>query len=62
MAERKDEERVRNLLDEIDGRLRDAERLRSHADDRQKRPAVYPDRRRSIRVPEVSKRDRDDPE
>ena len=58
MPERRDEERLRKLLDDIDGRLRDAERLRSQADDRRRRPAFYPERRRSDRVPDVS-RDRD---
>jgi len=60
MTERRDNERLRKLMDDIDIRLRDAERLRNHADQRQRRGAFYPDRRHSDRVPDISHRDRDD--
>jgi hypothetical protein len=59
MTERRDEERLRKLMDDIDVRLRDAERLRNHADERQRRGAFYPERRHSGRIPDVSPRDRD---
>jgi len=49
MAERRDD-RVRELLDQIDARLRDAERLRNHAEHRRGTP-FWPERRRSGRVP-----------
>ena len=60
MTERRDEERIRKLLDDIDVRLRHAERLRSFADDRRRRGEFYPDRRQSSRVPNASDADRDD--
>jgi hypothetical protein len=60
MTERREDERLRKLLDDIDVRLRDAERLRSHADDRQRRPAFYPERRHSERVPDLHPK-RDEP-
>jgi len=49
MSERR-HDRVRDLLDQIDARLRDAERLRSHIEERRESP-FWPDRRRVGRVP-----------
>lgn len=37
---------TRELLDRIDARLRDSERLRSHEDQRRSRVPFWPDRRR----------------
>jgi hypothetical protein len=60
MTERREDDRLRNLLDEIDSRLRDAERLRSYADEQQRRGAFYPERRHSERVPDLSHPERRD--
>ena len=60
MTERRDEERLRKLMDDIDVRLRDAERLRNHADERQRRGAFNPERRHSDRVPDITHRHRHD--
>jgi len=60
MTERREDERLRKLLDDIDVRLRDAERLRNHADDRQRRTPFYPDRRHAERVPDLPHPKRDE--
>ena len=60
MTDRRDDERLRKLMDDIDVRLRDAERLRNHVDQRQRSGPFYPDRRHSDRVPGLSHRDRAD--
>ena len=50
MNERR-EDHVRTLLEEIDARLAEAERLRRDAEDR--RAPFWPDRRRIVHVPNV---------
>jgi hypothetical protein len=49
MSDRRDD-RLRELLEEIDARLRDAERIRNHAEHSRATP-FWPDRRRAARVP-----------
>ena len=44
---------TRDLIAEIDARLRDAERLRNHVEQRQRQRAVWPDRRQVGRTPEL---------
>src|SRR5438552_5057165 len=55
MAERH-ADRVRELLEQIDARLRDAERLRSHVEERRESP-FWPDRRRIGRIPAPNSED-----
>lgn len=43
------DDQTRSLIDQIDERLRDAERLRHHVNNPQ--PDVWPDRRRNSRIP-----------
>jgi hypothetical protein len=51
MAEKRNAaDELRGLLEQLDDRLREAERLRSYADERSHRPLVWPDRRRTPRV------------
>ena len=50
MSERRVNLKVRSLIDQIDARLRDAERLRNAVEHPQ--PHVWPDRRRKSRIPE----------
>jgi hypothetical protein len=47
------EDRVRDLLDEIDARLRDAQRLRNHAEQHKREAPFWPDRRHGGRVPDL---------
>ena len=49
MPKRQMDDQTRSLIDQIDERLRDAERLRHHVNNPQ--PHVWPDRRRSSRIP-----------
>jgi hypothetical protein len=42
---------IRGLIERVDGELREAERLRSHADERTRRKPFFPDRRRTPRIP-----------
>jgi hypothetical protein len=42
-----------DLVDKIKERLRDAERLRNHEEERRRQTAFWPDRRRASRVPEL---------
>jgi hypothetical protein len=51
MSERFTDDLTRELIEQIDARLRDAERLRNHADDRRLQRPFWPDRRRVGRVP-----------
>jgi hypothetical protein len=51
MRERSIDGKTRILIEAIDERLREAERLRTHLNDR--RVLVWPDRRRGTRLPEV---------
>ena len=50
------DDRMRELLEQIDARLRDAERLRNHAEQRAERP-LWPDRRGVGRVPAADPHD-----
>jgi hypothetical protein len=49
---------IRNLIEEVDGRLREAERIRSYVNERAGRPAWWPERRRVPRVPPTDEPDR----
>ena len=53
MDDRSKEDDLRELVERIKERLRDAERLRNHAEERRRQPAFWPDRRRSSRVPDL---------
>ena len=61
MVDRRSRDPLRDLVDEIEERLRDAERLRNHAEQRRHQEAFWPDRRHTSRVPDRgdSKIDRD---
>jgi len=52
MPDRGAEKPFRDIADDLDERLRDAERLRNHAEERRQQRAFWPDRRRGSRVPE----------
>ena len=49
---------IRSLIEKVDGQLREAERLRSYANERNRRSEFYPDRRQTPRVPPRSEPDR----
>jgi hypothetical protein len=49
MPKRQMDDQTRSLIDQIDERLRDAERLRHHVNNPQ--PDFWPDRRRNSRIP-----------
>jgi hypothetical protein len=55
MSERKKPtlDEIRGLIEQVDGRLREAEQLRSHVNERNRRAPGWPDRRRAARVPTV---------
>jgi hypothetical protein len=52
-------ETTRSVIDEFDRRLRDAERLRNHATNRE-RVVIWPDRRRISRTPDIHHDDSSD--
>jgi hypothetical protein len=52
MKERRQNHTVRALIEELDRRLRDAERLRNHLT--QRPHLIWPDRRRQGRIPHPS--------
>ena len=43
---------IRGLIEQIDGLLREAERLRSYADERNRRTPFWPERRKMPRIPQ----------
>jgi hypothetical protein len=51
MSKRADEQRARDLIEQIDVCLRDAERLRNYVENRRVNRPFWPDRRRNSRVP-----------
>lgn len=57
MTERRHNHTVRALIEQLDRRLRDAERLRNHLT--QQPRLIWPDRRRQGRIPHLSE---DEPE
>lgn len=57
MAERFSDNLMRELIDEIDARLREAERVRNKADEQYRDRPFWPERRRSRRS-----RDPDEPD
>jgi hypothetical protein len=63
MSERKKDntaEDIRGLIEQVDGQLREAERLRTYVHDRHRRPAFFPERRRAPRIPRQSSDDHQD--
>ena len=42
---------IRNLIEQVDGQLREAEKLRSYANERHKRKDFFPERRKHPRIP-----------
>jgi hypothetical protein len=48
---------IRSLIERVDGELREAERLRNYADERNRRPEFFPERRKRPRVPTGSDED-----
>jgi hypothetical protein len=53
MGDRSTDDDLRDLVERIKERLRDAERLRNHVEQWRRQPAFWPDRRRSSRVPDL---------
>lgn len=49
---------IRGLIEQVDGQLREAERLRSYANERQRRSEFFPDRRKTPRIPPRTPPDR----
>ena len=43
---------IRGLIEQIEGELREAERLRSYADERSRRTPFWPERRKMPRIPQ----------
>jgi hypothetical protein len=43
---------IRRVIERVDGQLREAERLRSYVNERSRRQAFFPDRRKAPRLPE----------
>jgi hypothetical protein len=60
MADRFSDDLMRELLDQIDARLREAERVRNQADERYRDRPFWPERRRSRRSTDPD--DPDDPD
>ena len=42
---------IRSLIEQVDGQLREAERLRSYVNDQNRRRDFFPERRRTPRIP-----------
>jgi hypothetical protein len=42
---------IRSLIEQVDGQLRQAERLRSYVSDQNRRGGFYPERRKTPRIP-----------
>ena len=48
---------IRDLIERIEGQLRESEALRHQADQRRRRAQVFPERRKRPRVPGISEGD-----
>jgi hypothetical protein len=48
---------IRSLIEQVDGQLREAERLRNFANERNRRIDFFPDRRKTPRIPAVADHD-----